>query len=179
MARIRPLRGLRLAFRATGRRRYPFEAFVDGHHCLVRENDFPAELFRYSLLVDGKEVDHFSCWPLGWERSEEEPTEPGTRAAAEDDLAIAAADGDPAAQLELGRRRLREGDEAEGIRLIGLAASAGDAAAMYALGLLYGTGRAGVPKDDEHRDQWLARAAEAGHLEARLALARLGIRVAA
>ena len=49
------------------------------------------------------------------------------------------------------------------------AAGPTDPQAQYDLGMRYGRGE-GVPRDDHQARQWLARAAAAGHLRARLAL---------
>jgi hypothetical protein len=48
---------------------HPYAAIIDGHHCLIRINDFPDD-HLYTLIVDSKEMVSFDDWPKLWKRPE-------------------------------------------------------------------------------------------------------------
>jgi hypothetical protein len=46
---------------------YPYQAWVDGQHWVIRINDFPAEPL-YTLFVDGVEATDLEDWLPLWKR---------------------------------------------------------------------------------------------------------------
>lgn len=43
-----------------------FKALVDGQRWEIRLNDFPAEPYIFTLVIDGRAVDDFNDWPATW-----------------------------------------------------------------------------------------------------------------
>jgi hypothetical protein len=56
-----------LTWHPTGNPEYSHRAELDGVTYLLSEGDFPVEA-RYTLVVDGQEVDHLDTWPSAWRR---------------------------------------------------------------------------------------------------------------
>lgn len=56
-----------MAWHATGDPELPYRARLDGTEFGLVEGDVPVEP-RYTLVVDGQDVDHLDAWPAAWTR---------------------------------------------------------------------------------------------------------------
>jgi uncharacterized protein len=101
--------------------------------------------------------------------------ERGDFAAARADFERLSREGVPAADYNLAvmhlRGERRDANVHEAVRLMSRAANAGFVTAMVGLGELYERGDAQLPRDLAQSVQWYRRGAEAGSLEAQLAVA--------
>lgn len=58
-----------MTWRSTGDPERPWRAALHGVTYVIENGDFPVEP-RYTLVVDGQDVDHLDAWPRAWMRSE-------------------------------------------------------------------------------------------------------------
>jgi TPR repeat protein len=86
------------------------------------------------------------------------------------ELISKARSGDPHAQYELGEHYYQSGSYSRALRMWTMAARSGYAPAQYSLGLLYRDGK-GTHKDSVKATEWMTKAADQGHKQARKVLA--------